>query len=259
MPVSTPEAIIAMQTWSLREAIARTFPQDRLLLLDLGGWNVEKFNSFWNYPYVAGVLHNYGGRVYMGGNLPLYARNAHELKKSPKGGNIQGIGLFPEAIEHNPVVYELSTEITWMQNARYWNSGSWIMHVPVTENYPKEPNKAGEYYWKRYIAIKLADYLVQKVLCARPALNIQKVAANGDLSRPYSTSRLWDAVNYSLQASDDLKASDTHRYDLVDVMRQCLSDLSLPLQKQITEAYQSGDNEKLQQAGDQFLTLIDDF
>ena len=101
-----------MQTWSLREAIARTFPQDRLLLLDLGGWNVEKFNSFWNYPYVAGVLHNYGGRVYMGGNLALYAKNAHELKQSPKGGNIQGIGLFPEAIEHNPVVYELSTEIT---------------------------------------------------------------------------------------------------------------------------------------------------
>lgn len=70
----------------------------------------------------------------------------------------------------------------------------------------------------------------ESVMCARPALNIQKVAANGDLSRPYSTSRLWDAVNYFLQASDDLKASDTYRYDLVDVMRQCLSDLSLPLQ-----------------------------
>ena len=42
-------------------------------------------------------------------------------------------------------------------------------------------------------------------------------------------------------------------------MRQCLSDLSLPLQKQITEAYLAEDNEKLQQAGEQFLALIDDF
>ena len=74
-------------------------------------------------------------------------------------------------------------------------------------------------------------------MCARPALTIQKSPPTEILSRPYSTVRLWDAVDHFLQASYDLKKSDTYRYDLVDVMRQCLSDLSLPLQKQITEAY----------------------
>lgn len=255
-----PEAVIAMQTWSLREAITRTFPQDRLLLLDLGGWNVEKFNSFWNYPYVAGVLHNYGGRVYMGGNLALYAKNAHELKQSPKGGNIQGIGLFPEAIEHNPVVYELSTEITWMQDAP--DLQKWITDY-ARARYGKLPAGA-EQGWKVLLETVYGSKAgrlpsTESVMCARPALTIQKVAANGDLSRPYSTVRLWDAVDHFLQASNDLKKSDTYRYDLVDVMRQCLSDLSLPLQKQITEAYLAEDNEKLQQAGEQFLALIDDF
>ena len=93
-----------------------------------------------------------------------------------------------------------------MQDAPDLQNGLPIMHVPATENYRPVQNKVGKSYWKQSMEVKPVDYPAQKVImCARPALTIQKVAANGDLSRPYSTVRLWDAVDHFLQASNDLK------------------------------------------------------
>lgn len=255
-----PDAVIAMQTWSLREPIARTFPKDRLLLLDLGGWNTKRFDGFWGYPYVAGILHNYGGRVYMGGNLPSYASNAHNLNKDPEGGNITGVGLFPEAIEHNPVVYDLATEITWMKDAPVLRD--WVMSY-ARSRYGKLPSSVVK-GWDVLLETVYSNKAgrtpsTESVMCARPALTIKKVAANGDLSRPYDVVRLWDAVDEFLKASGELKNSDTYRYDLVDIMRQCLSDLSLPLQAQMADAYRNNQKTLFDAASSRFLDLIDDF
>lgn len=254
------EAIIAMQTWSLREAIAQTFPKDRLLLLDLGGWNIKRFDSFWGYPYVAGVLHNYGGRVYMGGNLPFYGSNAHQLKSDPANGQITGIGLFPEAIEHNPVVYDLATEITWMKEAPVLKE--WIRQYARARygQLPASVDKGWDILLQTVYCEKAGRLpSTEGVMCARPALTIKKVAANGDLSRPYDTKQLWDAVEAFLQSADELKNSDTYRFDLVDIMRQCMSDLSLPLQKEMADAYRNEDDHALKETSDRFLDLIDDF
>lgn len=255
-----PSAIIAMQTWSLREPIARTFPKDRLLFLDLAGSNVKRFNSFWGYPYVAGILHNYGGRVYMGGNLSAMGSNAHNLKKDPANGNITGIGLFPEAIEHNPVVYDLTTEITWMKEAPVLKD--WIRQY-ARARYGKLPSSV-ENGWNILLETVYSEKTgrtlsTESVMCARPALKITKVSANGDLSRRYDTKRLWDGVEAFLQASSELKNSDTYRFDLVDMMRQCMSDLSIPLQIEMVEAYRNENDKAFDETSTRFLELIDDF
>lgn len=254
-----PKAIVAMQTWSLREPIARAFPQDRLLLLDLGGWNTGQYKGFWGYPYVAGILHNYGGRVYTGGNLALYARNAHELKQGPHGANLAGIGLFPEAIEHNPVVYELGTEITWMNEAPVLRD--WVIQYAASR-YGKLPESI-EQGWDILLATVYgpkANRLpsMETAMCARPALEITKVAANGDMARPYRLPELWNAVDCFLKASGELKDSDTYRFDLVDITRQCLADLALPLHRRMADAWKRGDDEAFNRDAALFLELIDD-
>lgn len=254
-----PEAVIAMQTWSLREPIVKAFPKDRLLLLDLVGSNHKRYKDFWGYPYVAGILHNYGGRVYLGGNLPYYAGNAHNLLKE-KTGNLVGIGMFPEAIEHNPVVYDLASEIAWMRQAPELDK--WIEGYALARygSLPQSVRNAWKILGETVYSGKAGTLpSTESVMCARPALEIQKVAANGDLKRPYDQRRLWDAVAGMLAASDELGNSDTYRFDIVDIMRQCLSDLSIPLHKEITAAYAAEDGKALEAATARFLDLIDDF
>jgi hypothetical protein len=55
-----------------------------------------------------------------------------------------------------------------------------------------------------------------------------------------------------------LNGVDTYRYDLVDVGRQCLSDLTLALLHDVRTAYDSGDAEKIQTASAKFLDLAGD-
>src|SRR5881398_1102693 len=113
MQAVDPDANIAMQTWSLREPLVRNISAESILLLDLTGNNWKKYQGYWDRPWCAGVLHNYGGRVFMAGNLHSALSNALENRRNPKAGKLTSIGLFPEAIGHNPIYYEAATEITW--------------------------------------------------------------------------------------------------------------------------------------------------
>jgi hypothetical protein len=41
------------------------------MALVASGW--EKTEGFWNRPWTVGVLHNYGGRVFMAGSLEKHS------------------------------------------------------------------------------------------------------------------------------------------------------------------------------------------
>src|SRR5581483_2416868 len=101
-----PNAKIAMQTWSMREPIVKAIPADHILMLDLTSGKWKGSEACWGRPWVSGVLHNFGGRIFLGGNVPQYLKNAPSLLNNPKAGKLDGIGLFPEAIIQNPIVYE---------------------------------------------------------------------------------------------------------------------------------------------------------
>ena len=73
------EAKWAMQAWSIRKGIATAVPKDQLLILDLNGERYRQDN-FWGYDFVAGNLHNFGGRINMHGDMRLLASN--QFKKA---------------------------------------------------------------------------------------------------------------------------------------------------------------------------------
>lgn len=253
-----PKAIIAMQTWSLRPALAKAIPENKIILLDLAGRNWSGNEGFWGREWVAGILHNYGGRVFMGGDLPLFANNAPSLLKNPKAGNLKGIGLFPEAIEHNPVIYELGLELAWHKEAPELNN--WLKNY-ILARYGVTSSKASaawDVLQHTVYAQKISDGSMESTICARPSLQVTKVAPNGDMRRGYDQLELWNAWE-NLLAAKELKGVKTYQYDLVDVARQCLADLSLPLQKDITIAYEAKDKKALKLASDRFISLIDDF
>ncbi len=52
------------------------------------------------------MLHNYGGARGIYGNLTTIANDIIDALLTP-GNTMEGVGMTPEAIEHNPVVYDL--------------------------------------------------------------------------------------------------------------------------------------------------------
>lgn len=253
-----PEAMIAMQTWSLRKPIVMGIPKDKILLLDLNSSGWKNNDAFWGRPWVAGIIHNFGGKTFIGGNLEHYATNAPDLLNNPKAGNLMGIGIFPEAIGQNPIVYELASELTWWHHAP--DLDNWVENYALARygSLPPDAAKAWKILLQTVYGQKLDAPSMESSICATPALYITQASPNGGMKRDYNEAELWNAWKDLLEAGNTLKNVETYQYDLVDVARQCLADLSLPLQRQITTAYLSKNMDSLKKASQRFLALIDD-
>ncbi|MDR2982383.1 MAG: alpha-N-acetylglucosaminidase [Puniceicoccales bacterium] len=250
-----PDAKLAMQSWSLRKPIAENTPQDRMLILHLVGGGTK--DSFVGREWVSGQLHNYGGRLFLGGNIKNVLQRPKLLEKQPET-NLVGIGVFPEGIEHNPAFFEAAYEIAWLHKPV--SLQPWLVDY-IHARYGVT-NSSAEAAWKILGETVYGNNSeagsAESPICSRPALEINRAGPNAGMKRNYNAAALWPAYAKMLEAAPALGKKDTFRYDLVDVARQCLADLSIPLQRDITIAYDSGDTVALKQAADRFLDLAND-
>ena len=253
-----PRSTLVMQGWTIREGVVLGIPADRLLVLDLTGEKWRETNAFWGRPWVAGVLHNFGGRTFMGGDLPAIANNAPLLLGNPKAGRLVGIGAFPEAIEQNPIVYDLAFDIAWRSAAP--DLQAWT-EAYVKARYGADV-PAARSAWTR---LRLSVYsqgesapAMESPVCAQPALALDKASPWGSFERNYPVGEVWNAWQELLEGSPELGHVDTYRYDLVDVARQALADLSVPVYAEVAAAYRSGDRPRYQAAKSRFMDLTDD-
>lgn len=258
MKTVDPQAKIAMQTWSLRKPLVMNITEDRLLLLALQGSGWQKTEGFWERPWACGVLQNYGGRIFMAGSLERALDNALDLKKNPHAGAVAGIGMFPEGTEQNPVFYDAASEIAWMQEAP--ETSTWLRNE-ITARYGQQISHVEE-AWSTLqhslYANGSENGSLESPICSRPALFLDRAAPNANFQRHYDPNLVWDAWAKLQEAARELKGIKHFEYDLIDLGRQGLADLSIPLQKNITAAYLKKDQAALTQASAQFLNLAMD-
>ena len=122
-----PEGTWVMQGWlfyndrafwdkaSARALLSRV-PDDRMIILDLAnelfhGWKEQE--GFYGKQWIYSLIHNFGGNTPLTGNLEFTAVDPVTALRSPDRGRLSGIGLAPEGIENNDVLYELTTDMSW--------------------------------------------------------------------------------------------------------------------------------------------------
>lgn len=251
--------VIVMQSWSFRPDIAFAIPEDRLLVFDLNSSKSKGFDYFKGRPWHGGMIHNFGGTVSLGGNLDALATRLNIEGKDETWKNYIGFGLFPEATENNPVIYELAAEMAWYNQKP--NMEKWIEDY-AKARYGGEDKKmleAWEVLYKTAYGKKRGVTLVgESPICARPHLKIAGASPNSWLTstKSYNFAELWEAPYLMLQADKRVTTHPNYRYDLVDVMRQCLGDLSILLQKRLAEAYNTGNKEMFEKEAERYLELI---
>ena len=256
-----PQAIIVMQGWTIREGIVKGIPQDRLLVLDLTGEKWRETRAFWGRPWVVGVLHNFGGRTSTGANLPEIAANAPSVLGNlakPPSGHVVGLGVFPEAIEQNPVVYDLALDLAWRTTEP--DLALWLRGY-VTARYGSDSPDA-QLAWRLLLRSVYSQHNpspgMESPIGARPALTLDRASPWSDFVRDYEPADVWAAWERLVAASSPLSRVDTFQYDLVDVARQALSDLSVPVYSEVVAAYRSGDTRRFDAAKARFLDMIGD-
>lgn len=252
-----PSSIWAMQAWSLREPIVKAVPKADLLILDLNGAKSSQKDCCWGYPVVAGNLHNFGGRINLHGDLSLLASNqyAKAKKNSP---NVCGSGLFMEAIEQNPVYYDLAFEMPL--HADSINIKEWLgdyaerRYGATSEN----ARKAWLYLLEGPYRVGTNGTERSSIIAARPALNVKKSGPNTGLGIPYSPLLIIKAEELLLKDADKLKGSDPYRFDIVDVQRQLMSNLGQAIHAKAADAFIRSDKIAFALHSNRFLELLHD-
>lgn len=256
-----PKAVIVMQSWSFRPEIAFAIPEKNLLVFDLNSSKSKQFDRFKGRAWHGGMIHNFGGTVAMGGNLEQLAHRLCIEGKDATWKNYIGFGLFPEATENNPIVYELAAEMAW--HTRKPDMKAWVADYAKARYGGVDPAilRAWEVLLATVYGKKRGVTLVaESPLCARPHLKVRGASPNSALTsrNAYSFPALWEAPYQMFKVASSLRQHPNYSYDLTDVMRQCLSDLSILIQERWAECYQLGDTERYELWSRYLLELAND-
>ena len=244
------------------EALLKAVPDDKMILLDLATeiepvW--KRTSAFYGKPWIWNMLNNFGGNTNLFGRMQAAAGEPSAALHDAASGNMKGIGLTMEAIEQNPVLYELMTANTWRSDAI--NLDTWLPEY-VRNRYGTADAKAQQ-AWQ---LLRQTVYTVppdryirdgsESIIQARPTLDSftrwTKTALN---YAPKDLLPAWDAL---VEAAPACRSSDGYQYDLVDVTRQVLANYALPLQRKWVAAYQAKNVAAFRQYSLAFLTLMDD-
>lgn len=257
MDRENPNAVWVIQSWNENPRLEclQTIKSGKLLVLDLFSDGQPKWQNGYNgHDFVYCMLHNFGGRVGLHGRLETTMNGYYKALRT-KPNQLKGIGATPEGIETNPMLYDALFELPWANNtsAKNWLNGY------VKARYSAENTQAEE-AWNLllrsvYDCKTSQQGTSEPVICARPNLTVNSVSTWSTSAIYYDKQDVIKAASLLLEAGATL-SGDNYNYDLVDVVRQAITDRASGLLKQIKQAYDARDIEKFTVLKNQFLQLI---
>ncbi|MCM4155741.1 alpha-N-acetylglucosaminidase [Gramella sp. AN32] len=270
MASADPEAIWIMQGWLFHfqrefwqpeqiKAMLNAVPDDKMIILDL--WSEKnpmwlKTDAYYGKPWIWNMLHNFGGNVNMYGLMDRVATWPSKALHHPENGKMVGIGLTPEAIEQNPVMYELMMENAWREtpiDLDSWLKGYTMRRYgKVNEN----ANKAWEILRRTVYADTLTSGGPESIVVGRPTFSRNTGGVSTNFT--YDLEEVVKAWGHFISASDELKNSEGYQFDLVDITRQVLANYATSIQQQFAEDYKNGDLESFNRHSADFIFLIED-
>jgi alpha-N-acetylglucosaminidase len=239
-------------------ALLGAVPDDRMLVLDLYGdrhpvWSER--DAFYGKPWVWNVLYNFGGQVSVSGDLPSMARNLQTALASPEHGRMEGLGMTMEGLGYNPVIPDFVLDMAWHDSVP--SVDEWARHY-VTRRYGQADSSA----WAAWQILLATAYRsapqTGTFLAERPGFYRKGTAYRTSPIAPYDESELGRALGLLLDAEPRLKQSDAYQYDVVNLTRQVLGSLGLPMVNAVEDAFTRRDRPALIAAEQRVTGLLAD-
>lgn len=153
---SNPNAIWVIQHWQDNQKGTKMSKMDKskTLSLDLQTDMNPQYGVFENQgsDWIYCMLHNFGGRMGLDGEVPVIAANPVETYNNTS--HMKGIGMTMEAMENSPVVYELLFDTNWSKDPIDYEA--WIEKYRQRRagGDSESLEKHGIFYWKRLMQIR---------------------------------------------------------------------------------------------------------
>lgn len=239
------------------EAFLSSVPKDRLILLDYFAENTEVWqltDSYFNHDFIWCYLGNFGGNTMLAGNFHETGRRINNTFAHNK--SLNGIGSTLEGIDGNPIMYEYVLEHAW-SNLKPYNLwiNSWSDRRIGFES------KLNREAWQ---------LLADSVYTRSAALGQAPLANSRPVFKGYGNWTTNPYINYDNQllrkalekmivaAKRSAYITDAHRFDVVNILRQYMSNKFLNLRDDFTSAYKEKDSANAKDLADKMTELLTD-
>ena len=223
----------------------------KLLIIDLDQGRApdeHREAEFGGARYLFGGLWEFGGRTTLGANLYDYAVRLPRMGTRP-GSTMAGTALFSEGLDTNPAAFTLFTEMAWRAepvDLVQWSATYAASRYGCDDTHARRAWQIlmETAYGGRADGISAhgeRDAAPESLFDAQPSLIASTASSWAPDQLRYDPRRLQAALAELLQAAPPLRATDTYRYDLVDLARQTLANWSRSALPQIKDAYDRRD------------------
>lgn len=270
MKQANPKATWVIQGWTEnpRPEMIKNLNNGDILILDLFSecrpmwgipsiWKREK--GYEQHDWLFCMLENFGGNIGLHGRMDQLLNNFYLTKNNPLAAHLKGIGLTMEGSENNPVMFELMCELPWRPEkftkeewlkgyikARYGTydetvAKAWDILANGIYNCPFGNNQQGTH---------------ESIFCGRPSLNNFQASSWSKMENYYDPTTTEDAARLMLEVADKYKGNNNFEYDLVDIVRQSLSDRGRIVYNQTVADFKSFDKKSFAAHSQEFLNIL---
>lgn len=270
MKQANPKATWVIQGWTEnpRPEMIKNLNNGDILILDLFSecrpmwgipsiWKREK--GYEQHDWLFCMIENFGGNVGLHGRMDQLLNNFYLTKNNPLAAHLKGIGLTMEGSENNPVMFELMCELPWRPEkftkeewlkdyikARYGTydetvAQAWSILANGIYNCPPTNNQQGTH---------------ESIFCGRPSLNTFQASSWSKMENYYDPTTTEDAARLMLEAADKFKGNNNFEYDLIDIVRQSLSDRGRIVYNQTVADFKSFDKKSFAAHSQEFLNIL---
>ena len=270
MKAVNPKATWVIQGWTEnpRPEMIKNLNNGDILILDLFSecrpmwgipsiWKREK--GYEQHDWLFCMIENFGGNVGLHGRMDQLLNNFYLTKNNPLAAHLKGIGLTMEGSENNPVMFELMCELPWRPEkftkeewlkdylfARYGVrdekiTQAWSILADGIYNCPFGNNQQGPH---------------ESIFCGRPGLNNFQASSWSKMQNYYDPTSTEAAARLMLEVADKYKGNNNFEYDLVDIVRQSLSDRGRIVYNQTIADFKSFDKKSFAAHSQEFLNIL---
>lgn len=265
-----PDAVWVVQGWTEnpRPEMMKNLKTGDLLIADLFSecrpmWGIpsiwKRDNGYEHHEWLFCMLENFGGNVGLHGRMDQLINNYYLIKNNPLAKHFKGIGLTMEGSENNPVMFELMCELPWRPEkftkeewldgyvkARYGKydetvRAAWAILADGIYNCPFGNNQQGPH---------------ESIFCGRPGLNNFQASSWSKMQNYYDPTTTEEAARLMLSVADKYRGNNNFEYDLVDIVRQSLSDRGRIVYNQTIADFKSYDKKSFSAHSKEFLDIL---
>ena len=283
MKRTNPKATWVIQGWTEnpRPEMVDPMTAGDLLVLDLFSECRPMFGapSIWRrpqgykqHPWLFCLLQNFGANVGLHGRMDQLLDNFYSMSNE-QSATCRGIGFTMEGSEHNPVIFELMSELPWRPTrftkeewikdyvkARYGTTNAdleaaWMLLAQTIYNCPAGNNQQGPH---------------ESIFCGRPSLNNFQASSWSKMKNYYSPQSTLRAAQMFLRGAKKLSTDVSHpsphtshpsplnnlEYDLVDITRQAMADQARVQYQHTIADYKVFDREAFKASSERFLHML---